>query len=460
MTDLLVLGAGPAGLGAAYRAARQGRAVTVLERADRVGGAAGSFELAGVRVDHGSHRLHPSTAPAVAAVLRELLGDELQLRRRNGRIRLDGRWVGFPLQLADAARSLAPGFLAGAARDAALAWARRPRAATYAEHLRAGLGPTLCEHFYFPYARKLWGLPPEQLSVEQARRRVSADGPAKLARRLLRGRQGQGRTFWYPRRGFGQISERLAEAAVEAGAELHLGTPVEQLTVTDDAVTVTAGGQRLSAPLAWSTLPLTALPALVAPCAPAAVAEAAGALEHRALLLVYLVVAGDRYTDFDAHYLPSAALPVSRVSEPKNYRDGAGLDPADCTVLCAEVPCAVGDELWGLDDEAAATMVSEALAACGLPQPAVLGHHVERIPKAYPIYRRGFEDHFAALDDWLAGLPRLLTFGRQGLFAHDNTHHALAMAWAAADSLTAQGTVDRSAWARSREAFAAHVVED
>lgn len=454
-----MLGAGPAGLGAAYRAARAGRRVIVVERSDRVGGAAGSFEVAGVRVDYGSHRLHPSTEPAIATELQRLLDGDLQRRVRRGRIRLGGRWVAFPLRPADAARNLGTSFLAGASRDAALSWMRRPHADTFAEHLRAGLGPTVCERFYFPYARKLWGLEPSELSAEQARRRVSADRAGKLVRRLLRPRSGDGQVFFYPRRGYGQLSERLAEAAVEAGAELRLRAPVERVALHEGGVTVTAGGRQVPGSLVWSTIPVTALASLVEPAPPEAVAAAAGNLEHRSLLLVYLVVAGDRYTRFDAHYLPDASIPVSRISEPKNYRDGAGVDPDDRTVLCAEVPCARGGEIWSLDDAAAADLVLQALRACDLPAPRVLGVEVRRVAQAYPIYRRGFEAHFDALDGWLRTLPRLLSFGRQGLFVHDNTHHALAMAWAAADALEGTG-VNRAAWARARDRFTAHVVED
>jgi hypothetical protein len=65
-----------------------------------------------------------------------------------------------------------------------------------------------------------------------------------------------------------------------------------------------------------------------------------------------------------------------------------------------------------------------------------------------------------ALDDWAAAQPRLLTFGRLGLFVHDNTHHALAMAWAAADALRPDGSFDHAAWAVARGRFARHVVED
>src|SRR5262245_49736252 len=99
--DLLVLGGGPAGLAAAWRAARRGFAVMLLERSDRVGGMSASFDLAGMRVDLGSHRLHPAAPAPVLADLGELLGADLQLRRRNGRLLMGDSWVRFPLRIQD-----------------------------------------------------------------------------------------------------------------------------------------------------------------------------------------------------------------------------------------------------------------------------------------------------------------------------------------------------------------------
>ena len=106
---MVVLGAGPAGLAAAWQAARRGHPVTVLERADRVGGLAASFEVAGVRVDHGSHRLHPATPPALLADLRALLGDDLQTRPRNGRLRVAGSLDRLPAAPGRAAAGAAAG---------------------------------------------------------------------------------------------------------------------------------------------------------------------------------------------------------------------------------------------------------------------------------------------------------------------------------------------------------------
>jgi protoporphyrinogen oxidase len=289
---------------------------------------------------------------------------------------------------------------------------------------------------------------------------VSAGTAGALLRRLRR-RDPDAGVFYYPRRGYGEIAERLADAAVRAGAELRLGEDVTGLDLGADAVRVrTATGDEVDARRAWSTLPAGALAQLVTPAAPDDVRAAAARLEFRGLALVYLVLDRPRWTEFDAHYFPGPEIAASRISEPKNYRDGTGVDPADRTVLCAEVPCSVGDERWRADDAALGALVADGVARAGLPDARPVQTVVRRVPRAYPVYRVGFERDFAALDGWVSSHRRLLTFGRQGLFAHDNTHHAMAMGWTAAGALAAGDRFDDPAWSDARRAFAANMVED
>lgn len=461
--DVAILGAGPAGVGAAYRTARNGRKVILLERGERVGGLAGSVNVGGMRVDLGSHRLHPSTEPTVMADLQRVLGRRLQLRTRNGRLRLRGRWIAFPLRAADALVHMPPGFALRAAIDSALAFTRRDEGSDFASALRSRLGPTIADGFYLPYARKLWGAEPDELSAEQARRRVSADSPAKILRRMLRGSgrggaEGSG-TFWYPSGGYGEISEALAAGAIDSGAEVRLGSEVTKIHLEEGGATVTvASGERIDAGRVWSTLPVSVLARLADPAPPDDVLQAAAALRYRAMLLVYLVLDIDRFTHFDAHYLPEDFTPVSRISEPKNYRDGD--DPPGRTVLCAEIPCTIGEDLWMAQDEELGQVVVDALRAVDLPPPAPVDIEVARVPHVYPIYDIGYEEAFETLDAWASEQPSLLTFGRQGLFAHDNAHHALSMAWAAADALGPNNEFDHDLWSSARERFALHVVED
>jgi len=172
-----ILGAGPAGLGAAWQLTRRGTADAILiEQDDDVGGVAGSFELVGLPVDYGSHRLHSACSPAILDDIRELLKEDLIIRPRHGRIRLRGRWIHFPLRPADLLLHLPWSFAFGVARDTLLGKAHRSRAReadTFAGILEQRLGKTICRDFYFPYARKMWGFPPEELSRVQAERRVS-----------------------------------------------------------------------------------------------------------------------------------------------------------------------------------------------------------------------------------------------------------------------------------------------
>ncbi len=471
---MTILGAGPAGLGAALGLARHGHQVTVIEQADRVGGNAGSFDLAGVRVDYGSHRFHPAADPGVLALVKELLGDDLLARPRHGRIRLLGRWIHFPLRPVDLAVHAHPRFTGGVLADVIAkpitrSAARTPDTETFASVLERGLGRTICREFYFPYARKIWGLEPGEISPVQAYRRVSAGSIGKLVKRLIPGAGGPGARgrkgiFYYPRRGYGQISDALRDAAERAGARVQLRTTAQRIELVNEGThrvqTTAADGAAAdsAADYVWSTIPVTTLVRVVAPAAPPDVTNAASRLQLRAMLLVYLVLETDQFTEFDAHYFPEAEVPFTRVSEPKNY--AALPEPRGRTVLCAEIPCGRQDAIWSASDAELGEVVRDGLTRSGLPvRCAVTQIAVRRLPAAYPIYRIGYEQNFEIVDRWVSALPGVLSFGRQGLYAHDNTHHALFMASAAVECL-GDGRFDRQAWERYRRVFDTHVVED
>lgn len=466
-----VLGAGPAGVGAAYLLATRGKGdVVVLEREARVGGNAGSFDLEGVRCDYGSHRLHAASAPPVMAMIRDALGEDLVLRPRHGRIRLQGRWIHFPLELPDLLARLPRRFAAALVVDAVCKPLRRkaPGEETFASVLRQGLGPTISEHFYYPYVRKLWAVPPQELAVTLARRRVSGSSVGRILAKVVRQMPGfrgkQPRGFYYPRRGFGQISEALRTRAEDAGVRFELECQVGAIEHRDGRVVAvrwqkSGATERRESDTVWSTLPITTLVRLMEPEAPPEVLQAAKRIRYRGMILIYLVLEQERFSEYDAHYFPEPAIPVARVSEPKNY--SAATEPRGITVLCAELPSDPGEAWWALSDEELGTRLVGWLASVGLPIEAPVRRTLtRRLAYAYPVYDRGFESSFDAMDRWIAGFEGLLTFGRQGLFAHDNTHHALEMAHAAVDCLASDGSFDGDKWRSYRTAFEAHVVED
>lgn len=468
---ITILGAGPAGIAAAYALSKSSDAnIDVIERAGATGGNAASFQVEGVQCDYGSHRFHPVADPEVLDDVKSLLGDDLLLRPRHGRIRLGGRWIGFPLKPLNALIHLPKRFGFSLVADGILGKFRKKSKAepSFSSVLYEGLGPTISENFYFPYVRKLWGLDPDELAVTLAERRVSSGSIGKIIMKMVRLLPGlrnetAGR-FYYPRKGFGQISDEALLSAQSKGVDFRLNTNISR--ISRDGTKINAvytdsdkGEMREESDLVLSSIPLTSLVELMDPPAPKEVVDAARAIRFRGMILLYLVLETDQFTEYDAHYFPEISIPISRMSEPKNY--SASGQPKGVTVLCAELPCDPDEKWWSMSDQELGDNFCEWLGKLGLPVTVNVRTCItRRLSHAYPVYDLDYQNRFELIDNWLSSLDGLLVFGRQGLFAHDNTHHAFSMAYGAVDCIDESATVDRRKWEEYRKEFAMHTVED
>ncbi len=514
MAEIVIIGAGPAGLSAALDVVESGHRCTLVEASARVGGMAASFEIADQRVDYGSHRLHYAISERQRARFERLLGDDLQIRPRNGRIHLRDRWIGFPLRTWDLLTHIPPSFGLRVAADMVTGPFRRtptdptrrtaagrlrrtpstplddPSGPSFDAEVRARLGPTVADEFYGPYARKLYGVEPAELDAELAQRRVSASGVGDVLRRVVRAARPAGRQFLYPRHGYGQLSEAMAAAAVDAGVDLRLNTAAVgiELDVGGVAVRLRPHGRQTNddgdsrpgtaaensarpnpgsdanetvrADAVLSTVPVPTLASIMEPAPPPEIAGALGRCRTRSMVLAYLVVDRDQYTPYDAHYFGGPDTVVARLSEPKNYRDGD--DPAGQSVLCAEIPCWSHDDVWRADGAEITERVAADLEAMGLPTVSPSETAVRRLPSVYPVFERATMGDRAAVAEWFASLAPsgLISFGRQGLAVIDNLHHVTDMGADAAAALTSTGEISSDAWLASLGRFASHVVED
>jgi protoporphyrinogen oxidase len=462
-----VLGGGPCGLWTALELLSRypGLDVSVLEREHFPGGLAGSFRREGLVWDLGSHRLHSAAPAGILDRARELLGDRFLTVPRNGRILLEGRFLRFPLRPVNAMLRLPPSFAAGILRDAMLAPFRREpeEGASFGKVMEGRFGRTISGRFYGPYAEKLWGFPADELDGEQARRRVASGSLGAVIGRTFSGRSRR-RSFHYPRGGFGALFAAAAERIESRGGRVITGAEVNGVTAPSGSEPGKVSYRRdglegtLQADFIFSTLPITRLAAILKADATRETEEAAGSLGFRSMVLLFLRLGSGRFTPFDAHYFPGPGTCFSRVSERLNY-EAAEIGKAG-TGICLEIPCWKTDPVWSMDHGEIAAAAVRQLAGAGLPRADAEAVFTTRISEAYPSYPPGWRRHFDTLDRWLQEIPGLVSLGRQGLFVHDNVHHAMGMGVAGARCLDPVSGWDRRGWADARKSFLENVVED
>jgi protoporphyrinogen oxidase len=257
--------------------------------------------------------------------------------------------------------------------------------------------------------------------------------------------------FLYPEQGIGALYEGLAAAVEEAGGTVHLSAPVQNIECRDGrAVAVHADGVSAEVDWALSTMPLRALTDAIDMLP---TVEAAQALRQRALLLVNLAL--DRPQAMEQHwiYLLDPRFRFNRFAEQKNL--GSGCAPPERTALSFELCCNVGDEVWETPDEALFDAARADIEKTGLFEGQDFeGLTVLRCAEAYPIYDLGFESNVAAALDAAAGVPNVLSLGRQGLFLNIDMHNAMAMGSAAVEFLSEPDPTPAAWYARPEHSTA------
>ena len=424
---IVVIGAGPAGLAAAWALDRSGHDVVVLDRAAAVGATAASHTVSGVRVDLGSHRLDPAMREPVRAVIDGLV--DLHARQRRDRIRLGDRWLPLPLTTAGLVRRLPASVAARTALDAAVRPFRSPRSDSLAGIARAEVGTTMWRRLHGPYAWKLWDTDPRRLAGESARHLLSAEQPLRPPFRVRR----RPPTLLYPGRGFGALSEAMASAL----PDVRLGTKVTALMEQPDRVIVgLADGRILTASHVVSTLPVGVTATWLGLAEPAAVQ-----VRHRAVVLVYLTLDRRPYTTFDTHHLPERHLLATRISEPTNHRQSPD-DPTDRTVLCAEIPCWSGDATWRASDDDLGLRIADDLVRCGLPDPCPVAVDTVRLPSVHPVMTPQAVDALDHAHRAVAGSRRVTALGGEGLCTSQDTHRLIDMGLQAARCVDSHDSFD------------------
>jgi protoporphyrinogen oxidase len=447
----VVIGAGPAGLTAAWELLRHGVRPVVLEQGDDVGGLARTAQYRGFHFDLGGHRFF-TKVPEVQALWHALLGPDLLRRPRLSRIYYRGRFFHYPLRPVNALVGLG-GWQSVRVGLSYLKWQVRPHARedTFEEWVTNRFGRRLFLHFFKAYTEKVWGVPCSELRAEWAAQRIK-DLSLRTALVSMFVRPTRTITtlieeFDYPRLGPGMMWRTLADRVTAEGGTVRLGSPVTRVHRDGDTVTgvttMTGGApEHIAADFVVSTMPVSHLVRRIDPPPPTAVLDAAGSLRYRDFLTVCLIVKrADVFPD-NWIYVHDPEVQVGRIQNFKNWSPAMVPDPAR-TSLGLEYFCDEGDALWRLPDAELVRLGARELARIGLVrEDEVEDGCVARVPQAYPIYDRDYAAHLDAVRAFVDGLGGLRTAGRNGLHRYNNQDHAMVTGMLAARALAAGETHD------------------
>ncbi len=436
---VVIVGAGPGGLTAAYLLAREGVAVTVVEADRVVGGLSRTVQYKGYRFDIGGHRFFTKYEP-VEALWQEVLGPEFISVPRLSRIFYDGKYFDYPLKARNALEGLGLWNSLRVVGSYLRSRVSPEREETNLEQWVSNrFGRRLYETFFKTYTEKVWGIPCTEISAEWAAQRIQnlSLWSAILSATALNRRSDDIRTliheFQYPRLGPGQMWEAFRDRVVEMGGEVLMQHKVRGLHVEDGCVVAldaeTPGGtRRIEGEHFVSTMPIRSLVRALHPAPPAPVAGAGEGLAYRDFLVVALIL--DQEDPFPDNwiYVHSPGVRVGRIQNFRNWSPAMVPDEGR-TCLGLEYFCFEGDGLWNTPDEELVALATRELAALGLADPErVREGTVVRVPKAYPVYDAAYREHLDAVRAHLDPIPNLHLIGRNGMHKYNNQDHSMLTA--------------------------------
>jgi protoporphyrinogen oxidase len=455
VVDCVIIGAGPAGLTAAYRLLQAGKSVVVLEAHPHlVGGISRTENYKGYRFDIGGHRFF-SRAPEVNEFWHEVLPEGFEQRQRLSRIYYDGKFYHYPLRALEALTNLGLWrSLLCVASYIKWQFSPIPTPRNLREWVSNQFGARLFEIFFRTYTEKVWGLRCEQISADWAAQRIKSLNLAKAVLQSLgwgsRAREAPTSLidrFHYPRLGPGMMWEAVRGKVIAMGGHIVMGATVDKLMYTNTGWQVSWGTQGLYVHAAHviSSAPLREIMAVLEP--PAQTRQQAAQLKYRDFITVALIL--DRPVSFKDNwiYIHDPAVRVGRIQNFGAWSP-AMVPNAQTSCLGLEYFCFEGDGLWSLPDADILALATRELLQLGLCGEAkVIDGAVVRQPKAYPVYDDGYKQTLQIIRAELDGrYPGLHMVGRNGMHRYNNQDHSMLTALRTVQNILA-GQMLSDVWA-------------
>ena len=428
---IAVIGAGPAGLTAAYCLIKKGFDVDVFEADSQVGGMCKTIELWGCKVDIGPHRFFSSDRQ-VNELWLEVAGKDYEMVSRLTRIYYKSRFFLYPLKPLNAFVNLGP----LETIRCLLSYSKQilrptPVKNDFESWVTSRYGKRLFSIFFKNYSEKLWGLPCTNLDSDFATQRIKKLSLFEAVKNAFFGGGGHKTLvdeFAYPREGTGMIYNRMAEKITAGGGSIHLKRPIKKILVKDNTAhgVETFSGDQIQYDEIISTMPLTLMVTQLDDV-PAFIRDNIDKLKFRNTIIVYLKVEGVELFPDNWLYVHSPDIKTGRITNFRNWTSHL-YGQTDYSIIALEYWCNDEDSLWKMEDSELIKIAKEDLVNTGLAGGRAMSEgKVLRIPRCYPVYEKGYKDILRPVQEYLNQIKNLYPIGRYGTFKYNNQDHSILM---------------------------------
>lgn len=465
----IILGAGVAGLAAAWKLSNKGYKAVVIEKNQFIGGMASSFQYKDITLDYGPHKIFSLMEDIVNAVI-EVVGQKNILRvKKKSRIYMNGKFLNYPVTLGDLLKNLGAKtcFLCGISYFNAMLKSifLPPVDNSFEEWVTNRFGKRLNDLIFAPYAQKIWGNP-KNLAVELASTRIAAPSLWEIVKQMILKLPSSSvinaEYFYYPKKGVQQIPFKISEQIRKNKGSIQIGEGVEKIHVDQGKVKkIFWGNGKIvnidEEDVVVSTIPIPILLKVLYPAPPEKVISNAKHLKTRNLILFYLILNKNSVSDDSWLFFPEEKFIFNRIFEQKNF--SKFMVPENKTTLCIEITCGMDSVIWSKSKDEIYQQVISQLEETGLVKKEdVLDFFDKRLSFAYPIYDLDFRQNLEKIYDFIDKIENIYTIGRQGAFGYTGTLDSIDMGMTVAKFILKQRK--KSDWKQDRQKFNTYIVVD
>ncbi|HHV58694.1 MAG TPA: NAD(P)/FAD-dependent oxidoreductase [Clostridiaceae bacterium] len=453
--DIVIMGAGPAGLAAGYELAKNNCKPMLFESQDQVGGISKTIKYRDFYFDLGGHRFF-TKFNEVNNLWHEVLGADFIKVPRLSRIYYKNRYFNYPLTPLNALTGM--GIFDTVKITSSYLYSKifpYSREDTFEQWVSNRFGRKLYSMFFKTYTEKVWGIPCSQIQAEWAAQRIKGLSLKTAVLNAISRKNNNIKTlineFDYPTHGPGMMYNRMKDKIEDMGGKVYINSRVDKINTEGSKIKsleyIDKDGRRniVEGRYFISSIPLTELIEKLSPTPDTAILNAASNLKYRSLITVDIIVGKQHLFPDNWIYIHSPDVKLGRIQNFKNWSSKMVPDE-NRTSLGLEYFCNENDELWNLTDDKLFELAADEIDKIRIcNKKDIEDYIVIRVPKAYPVYMNGYKKNIGIIESFIRQFKNLQPVGRYGLFKYNNMDHSVLTGLYAAKNIL-EGTIKYDTW--------------